>query len=319
MTAAMERTQSDGATPDSARPDNVVSMRDQGPSEVSERLLASAARLSRNAMTEIEWSEPMDPTKYGCSPEWSSLYGTAYWNELTEEQRISVTRHEFASIMNIGIWFEMILQEMVIRDQYLGAYHDPEFQFALTEVADECRHSIMFAKASQKMVGTSYKPTKRVGRLGKLFKRTAKNEVAYAGILVAEEVLDVFQRGCMRDDRVLPFIRTVNEIHVLEESRHMKFAREEVRESMEGVGWARRQFSALYVALGAYFIVTSLVQKKAFADAGLDADRAVAEMNSNSHFQSMIRSSCAHLMEFLDDVGLLTKPAMRFYRKAHML
>lgn len=312
MTAAMQHTDADaGAT--------VISMRDQGTQEVSERLLASAARLSRNAMTEIDWSLPMDPTKYGCSPEWSSLYGTAYWDELTEEQRISVTRHEFASIMNIGIWFEMILQEMVIRDQYLGAYHSPEFQFALTEIADECRHSIMFAKASEKMVGTSYKPTKWVGRLGKLFKRTAKNEVAFAGILVAEEVLDVFQRGCMRDDRVLDFIRTVNEIHVLEESRHMKFAREEVRESMEGVGWARRQFSGLYVALGAYFIVTSLVQKQAFADAGLDADRAVREMNSNSHFQSMIRGSCAHLMEFLDEVGLLTRPAMHYYRKANML
>jgi len=307
MTAAMERTE------------NVISMRDQGTEEVSARLLASAARLSRNAMTEIDWSQPMDPTKYGCSPEWSSLYGTDYWDELTEEQRISVTRHEFASIMNIGIWFEMILQEMVIRDQYLGDYHGSEFQFALTEVADECRHSLMFAKASEKMVGTSYRPSKKVARLGKIFMQTAKNEVSYAGILVAEEVLDVFQRGCMRDDRVLDFIRTVNEIHVLEESRHMKFAREEVRESLEGVSWARRQFSALAVSIGAYYIVTSLVQRKAFADAGLDADRAVREMRSNSHFHSMIRSSCVHLMEFLDEVGLLTKPAMRYYRKAHML
>ncbi|MBN0974309.1 MULTISPECIES: diiron oxygenase [unclassified Gordonia (in: high G+C Gram-positive bacteria)] len=307
MTAAMERSE------------NVISLRDQGTEEVSARLLASAARLSRNAMTEIDWSKPMDPTKFGCSPEWSSLYGTAYWDELTEEQRISVTRHEFASIMNIGIWFEMILQEMVIRDQYLGDYHGSEFQFALTEVADECRHSLMFAKASEKMVGASYHPSKKVSRLGKIFMQTAKNEVAYAGILVAEEVLDVFQRGCMRDDRVLDFIRTVNEIHVLEESRHMKFAREEVRDSLEGVSWARRQFSAFAVAVGAYFIVTSLVQPKAFADAGLDVDRAVREMRSNSHFHSMIRSSCAHLMEFLDEVGLLTKPAMRYYRKAHML
>jgi hypothetical protein len=213
----------------------------------------------------------------------------------------------------------MILQEMVIRDQYLGDYHGSEFQFALTEVADECRHSLMFAKASEKMVGTSYRPSKKVARLGKIFMQTAKNEVSYAGILVAEEVLDVFQRGCMRDDRVLDFIRTVNEIHVLEESRHMKFAREEVRDSLEGVSWARRQFSALAVSIGAYYIVTSLVQRKAFADAGLDADRAVREMRSNSHFHSMIRSSCVHLMEFLDEVGLLTKPAMRYYRKAHML
>lgn len=299
--------------------ENTVSMRDQGTDEVSRRLLESSARLSRNAMTEIDWSLPMDPTKYGCSPEWSTLYGTAYWDELSEEQRISVTRHEFASIMNIGIWFEMILQEMVIRDQYLGGYHSPEFQFALTEIADECRHSIMFAKASEKMVGTSYKPSTKVGRLGKFFKMTAKNEIAYAGILVAEEVLDVFQRGCMRDERVLPFIRTVNEIHVLEESRHMKFAREEVRESMQGVGGLRRQFSALYISMGAFFIVSSLVRPQAYADAGLDVDRAVREARGNTHFQSMIRSSCAHLMEFLDEVGLLTRPAMHYYRKVHML
>lgn len=311
MTIAVNRTDADA--------DNVVSMLDQGPDEVSQRLLASAARLSRNAMTEIDWSEPMDPTKYGCSPEWSSLYGTAYWDELTEEQRISLTRHEFSSIMCIGIWFEMILQEMVIRDQYLGEYHKPEFQFALTEIADECRHSIMFAKASEKMVGRSYRPNKKIGKAGKIFMRSAKDEVAYAGILVAEEILDVFQRGCMRDDRVLPFIRTVNEIHVIEESRHMKFAREEVRESMKGISWARRQRSAFLVAAAASFIFTSLIRPEAYEHAGLDKHRAVKEMRSNPHFQSMVRSSCAHLMEFLDEVGLLTKPAAKIYRKVHML
>lgn len=307
MTAAMERSE------------NVISLRDQGTEEVSARLLASAARLSRNAMTEIDWSKPMDPTKYGCSPEWSSLYGTAYWDELTEEQRISVTRHEFASIMNIGIWFEMILQEMVIRDQYLGDYHGSEFQFALTEVADECRHSLMFAKASEKMVGASYHPSKKVSRLGKIFMQTAKNEVAYAGILVAEEVLDVFQRGCMRDDRVLDFIRTVNEIHVLEESRHMRFAREQIRESMADVGPVRRHASASYTALAASYIFTSLVRPQAYADAGLDKYRAVSEMRRNHHFQAMVRTSCAHLMAFLDEVGLLTPAAASIYRKVHML
>ncbi len=314
MTAAMDRTVENF---DDA--DNVVSMIDQGTEEVSARLLASAARLSRNAMTEIDWSLPVDPTKYGCSPEWSSLYGTAYWDELTEEQRISVTRHEFASIMCIGIWFEMILNEMVIRDQYLGDYHGSEFQFALTEIADECRHSMMFAKASEKMVGTSYHPGKVVGRLGKLLKSVAGGEIAYTGILVAEEVLDVFQRGCMRDERVLPFIRTVNEIHVLEESRHMKFAREQVRESLQGTGRARKQLSALIISIAAYVIVSSLIQKQAYADAGLDVERAVAEKKNNAHFNAMIRSSCAHLMEFLDEVGLLTRPAMRYYRKANML
>ena len=59
--------------------------------EVSRRLLTSAARLSRNAMTEIDWNAPMDPAHYGCSPEWSTLYGTAYWDEMTEQQRVTLT------------------------------------------------------------------------------------------------------------------------------------------------------------------------------------------------------------------------------------
>ena len=105
---------------------------ERGTEVVSHRLLASAARLSRNALTEIDWDAPMDPRHYGCSPEWSTLYGTDYWAELTEEQRVRLTRHEFASIMSIGIWFEMLLQQLVIRDQYLGEYHSGEFQFALT-------------------------------------------------------------------------------------------------------------------------------------------------------------------------------------------
>ncbi|QKT05918.1 diiron oxygenase [Gordonia sp. X0973] len=315
MTAAM-KSNSPSSNP---LAEIAVSLPDQGVEEVSERLVDSAARLSRNAMTEIDWSAPMDPDKYGCSPEWSSLYDTDYWHELTEEQRISLTRHEFASIMCIGIWFEMLLQELVLNDQYLGDYHSSEFQFALTEIADECRHSMMFAKASEKMVGKSYRPNRRIGQAGRLFKLVARNEVAYAGILVAEEVLDVFQRGCMRDERVLPFIRTVNEIHVLEESRHMKYAREQVRESMRNAGWFRRQVSALVVAMGALMIVLNLIRPQAYADAGLDAKRAWHESRRNAHFASMIRSGCTHLMEFLDEVGLLTKPAMRYYRMARMI
>ena len=184
----------------------------------------------------------------------------------------------------------MLLQQLVIRDQYLGEYHSGEFQFALTEIADECRHSLMFAKATEKMVGTSYQPHPRIGKAGKLFGATTKNEVAYAGILVAEEILDVFQRGCMRDERVLPFIRTVNEIHVLEESRHMRYAREQVREAMAQAGPMKRRWSAYHTAVAASFIFTSLVRPQAYADAGLDKHRAVAEMRRNHHFQSMVRS-----------------------------
>jgi hypothetical protein len=127
------------------------------------------------------------------------------------------------------------------------------------------------------------------------------------------------QRDWMRDERVVPFVRTINNIHVVEESRHMKFARDEVRTRMKGAGWLRRQLNAFVIASTAYFIVTSMVSDDVYAAAGLDRARALREARKNEHHHSMLRSSCAGLMEFLGSAGLLTGPARRVYRLAHLL
>ena len=286
---------------------------------VAERLLASSATLSYDPHVEVDWDSPLDPLHHGASPEWSTLYGTAYWQELSESQRAELTRQESASVACTGIWFEIILQQMMLRDVYTADRTSAEFQWALTEIADECRHSIMFARGAAKLNAPAYLPTRRVLELGRLFKTIAWGETAYAAILVAEEVLDVMQRDWMRDERVAPFVRTINNIHVVEESRHMKFARDEVVKRMEGAGPLRRQATALLVAASAYHIVTSMVSDRAYAEAGLDVARAKREAAGNEHYKSMLRSSCRGLMEFLHSAGLLTAPAAAIYRKAHLL
>lgn len=152
-----------------------------------------------------------------------------------------------------------------------------------------------------------------------MFKTLAFGEAAYAAILVAEEVLDVMQRDWMRDERVVPFVRTVNNIHVVEESRHMKFARQETKERLEKAGPLRKQLNSLVVAIASYFIVTSMVNKKVYENAGLDVKRAVREAKSNQHHKSLLRSSCSGLMEFLSSAGMLTKASTWFYKRANLI
>ncbi|MET9619760.1 MULTISPECIES: diiron oxygenase [unclassified Streptomyces] len=287
--------------------------------EVARRLLDSAAKLSYDPATEVDWDTPLDKEFHGASPEWSTLYGTAYWNELTESQRKELTRQEAASVASTGIWFEMILQQMVLRDIYAKDPTGPEFQWALTEIADECRHSIMFARGAAKLGAPAYRPRRPVVELGRAFKTLAFGEAAYAAILVAEEVLDVMQRDWMRDERVVPFVRTINNIHVVEESRHMKFARDETRKRLRRAGPLRRRIHAFVIAVASYFIVTSMVNRDVYANAGLDTRRALAEARANEHHHSLMRSSCSGLMEFLASAGLLTKPALAFYKRAHLI
>ena len=286
---------------------------------VARRLLDSSEQLSYDPVKEVDWETPLDTDYHGASPEWSTLYGTSYWDDMTPEQQRELTRQEAASVASTGIWFEMILQQMVLRDFYAKDPTDPAFQWALTEIADECRHSIMFARGAAKLRAPAYRPRRFVVELGRVFKATATGEAAYAAILVAEEVLDVMQRDWMRDERVVPFVRTINNIHVVEESRHMKFAREETRERLEGAGWLRRQINGLVVAIASYFIVTSMVNPQVYENAGLDGKRARREAKANEHHKAMLRSSCSGLMEFLHSAGLLTKPSLWFYKRANLI
>ncbi|NUR44388.1 MAG: diiron oxygenase [Streptomyces sp.] len=293
--------------------------RDVQAAEVAGRLLDSAQQLSYDPLSEVDWDTPLDEDFHGASPEWSTLYGTSYWAELTEAQRKELTRQEAASVASTGIWFEMILQQLILRDVYAKDPTDETVQWALTEIADECRHSIMFARGAKKLRAPAYRPRRVAVELGRAFKTLAFGEAAYAAILVAEEVLDVMQRDWMRDERVVPFVRTINNIHVVEESRHMKFAREETRRHLAKAGRVRRRIHAFVIAVAAYVIVTSMVNKAVYANAGLDAKRAIAEARGNEHHKAMLRSSCAGLMEFLASAGLLTRPALAFYKRAHLI
>ncbi|MEV0522342.1 diiron oxygenase [Streptomyces sp. NPDC050439] len=287
--------------------------------DVARRLLDSAAELAYDPATEVDWETPLDRDFHGASPEWCSLYGTAYWQEMTEAQRKELTRQEAASVASTGIWFEMILQQMVLRDVYMKDPASDEVQWALTEIAEECRHSIMFARGARKLGAPAYRPKRFAMELGRAFKTVAFGEAAYAAILVAEEVLDVMQRDWMRDERVVPFVRTINNIHVVEESRHMKFARDQTTKRLSGAGPLRRQINAFVVAIASYYIVTSMVNPKVYENAGLDEKRALAEAKANEHHKSMMRSSCSGLMEFLASSRLLTKPALAFYKRAHLI
>lgn len=287
--------------------------------DLAARLLRSSAALSYDPDAEIDWDAALPEGEYGLPPEWCSLYGTPLWEEMTEDQRVTLTRHEIASIMCTGIWFEMILQQMIIRDQYAKDPTTDEFKFALTEIADECRHSLMFARTCEKLGAPAYFPSKSAVRLARFFKTVAMGEAAYGAGLVAEEVLDVMQRDQMRDPNVLNLCRTTARIHVAEESRHMKFARAEVREHLKHVSTRRRRYHATLIAIVAYVIVTNLVDERVYAAAGLDTRRAVEAAKNNPHRAALMRNACSGLMEFLGEAGLLTRPAIRVYQRVNMI
>jgi hypothetical protein len=306
-------------TDDTTRPTRPTGKAPVDRQEMSTRLLRSAAKKSYDPVVDIDWTAEIPADLYGLSPEWSSLYGTPLWDEMTDEQRVTLTVHEYCSISGVGIWFEVLLMQLVLRDVYGDDPAQPHFQWALTEIADECRHSVMFARTAERFGAPSYQPNAKVLALGKAFAAKGAGPAAYAAILVAEEILDIFQRDLMRDERVQPLTRATSQIHVVEEARHMRFAREEItRRTPELSRWALRKQRTV-IAVVASIIAENLVQPQVYAAAGLDVGRAVAAAKANEHYAAKLRESAGGLVGYLRGVGLIGGPSERLWKRANLL
>ncbi len=68
------------------------------------------------------------------------------WDRMSEEQRLDLSRHEAAALASLGIWFEIILMQLLVRHIYDKPVTSNHVRYALTEIADECRHSMMFGR-----------------------------------------------------------------------------------------------------------------------------------------------------------------------------
>jgi hypothetical protein len=283
------------------------------------RLLKSSADKFYDPDVDIDWDAPI-PADLHFQPEHRiSLYGTDLWERMTPEQRMDLGRHEAASIASTGIFFEVLLMQLLLKQVYK---HDPttdHVHYLLTEIADECRHSTMFGKACKRFGVPAYGPRKWVKRLAKVLPLVGRGPSVYAAILVAEEVLDRMQRENMNDETVQPLIRMVNRIHVLEEARHVAFARQEVAQGMAEAGRLAKQYHRVMTAVVSYFVAQSLVNPEVYAAVGLDKRAAAKAARNNPHFRATIAYWGERIMAFLKEADLVGGPAMPLWRRSMLL
>ena len=286
---------------------------------VTDRLLRSSAKQFYDPEVDLDWDAPLADGLWFMQPERLSLYGTPIWERLTEEQRIELSRHEVASIASVGLWFELILMQMMARELYDADHTSDRTHYALTEMGDECRHSIMFGRAIARCGAPAYGPTAHVHRLGRGFKAVASGVSAYASILVAEEILDRWQRELMKDERVQPLIRMVSRIHVLEEARHMTFAREEVERAIPRMGKAQLAFHRTMVAQTAFMVARTLVNPQVYAGVGLDPRAAKKAAFTNPHYRDTMAWMGERVVGFLEEQDLIGPMQRRVWQRSLLM
>lgn len=283
------------------------------------RLLGSTSRNSYDPELDIDWDAPLDLGQRFMPLERVSLYGTPLWDRMTEEQRVELSRQEIASVASTGLWFELILIQLLARWAYHQDPQDPRTQYALAEIGDETRHILMFAKFIDRVGAPTYQPSRLVRQLARVYKATAAGPALFAPTLVAEEITDRFQRETVNDETVHPVVRMVNRIHVVEEARHVRFAREELARQMAEIGPVAKVVSNLVSALAAGLIVSSLVSPDVYRDVGLDPAEAIRAARRNPNAAANRRWMAEKIIAFLAEQGLVTWYARPIYRLVHLV
>ncbi|WP_112271080.1 AurF N-oxygenase family protein [Lentzea terrae] len=287
--------------------------------KTAERLLKSSAEKFYDPEVDIDWSAPLVEGLFYIPEQRISLYGTPLYDSLTPQQRIELSKHELASIASVGLWFELLLMQMLVKVVYNTDPTSRHAQYALTEVADECRHSTMFARLVERIGCPPYGPTKHTHRLGKLLPTIGYGPAMYGSILVAEEILDRLQREAMNDETIQPIVRMVNRIHVLEEARHVRFAREELLRGMSELKRYELPYQKWLVGYVSMMITRTIINPAVYAAVGLDVREARRQALANPRFQETIRWSGERIMSFLDEAGLVGRPGMRSWRRSFLI
>lgn len=116
-----------------------------------------------------------------------------------------------------------------------------------------------------------------------------------------------------------PLTRATSQIHVVEEARHMRFAREEIARRTPGLSaWQLRKHRTMVAAVAA-IVADNLVQPGVYAAAGLDPAEARAAVRANRHYATKLRGAASGLVAFLREVGLIGGPSELAWRRARLV
>jgi predicted metal-dependent hydrolase len=164
---------------------------------------------------------------------------------LTDEQKVTLSREEMASVVVAGIRFEAILMsgfaEQIAHSDRIA---DPRIVYMLHEIGEETRHSRLFLRLVDQLAPTAKSPADD-GIANFLFRHVTRFVIHRPTalcvlVLAGEEIPDLIQKKLVEHPDTDPFLKSVNRYHRQEEARHLAYARMVLPELWAEASWVDR-------------------------------------------------------------------------------
>jgi hypothetical protein len=282
---------------------------------VADRLIGGSVRRSYNSLIDVDWDAPQDPDLFYVPPEMISLYETPLWESMSHRERVELSRQELANTLSRAVWFENTLNQGLLRAML---HQDPtsrNVHYALTEIGDETRHMVMFGRTVSAIGALPYRLSTIEAMTVQLFPFFYRGLMLWVAALCGEEVIDDIQRAFARHPDLQPIVAQVMRIHVTEEARHIRYAREGVRRRVQRAPWWERQSVATLNCAAGFILRRLSYDKRVYERCGLDAVEAMRQAKQNEQVNSRRREAFESLHDFLEENGLLNSVSRFVWRR----
>lgn len=191
--------------------------------QLMSRLSALSVSNYYNPYVEFEWPEIQNDT-FWMSPELLSVADTKYYDMLTEQQLQILSKWESINMYSMSVFGERDLIAGVLRNMHTARSKE-EVEYFHHFIEEETKHMWLFTQFCNKYGGKVYEP--KIFNVSTLpfDEKEILAFIAFAQILIFEEVGDFFNVRLQKDARLPSVVRALNRLHHQDESRHLAMGR----------------------------------------------------------------------------------------------
>lgn len=286
-----------------------------------DRFSAILGRLSEksvsdhyNPYTYFEWPDELPEHAWWMSPSLLSVAGTDVEQELTEPQRMALSKWESINFYSMNVHgIRELLIEVIDRIHTRGFEIPSEFFHHF--IGEENEHMWFFAEFCLRYGKKLYPGLRLGGGKSNNHPPGLGNLLVFSRILIFEELVDHYNTTMANDEMLHETIREINRIHHRDESRHIAFGRELVAMLFHDVRpeLSHQQLADTEAYLKEYVAVTlnSFCSSAAYRDAGLGEITGLrARVLTDPGRAETVRRSVRKPMGFFVKQGIFTDESL---------
>ncbi|CAK2488301.1 putative Para-aminobenzoate N-oxygenase AurF [Vibrio crassostreae] len=199
--------------------------------EKSYKKLISISNLERkDFFSDLKWPDEVNQHELWMPERLISIYGTAYYENLTHEQIVSLSKYECVNLFCLNVYGIKSLISLISNVIY--KYDNDAFnEYLHCFIDEENKHMWYFHKFCSTYVGKLYSSKfEEITRLDQITNEKEKLLLILTLILTFEMIGDIYNKETFKDITVNAFVREINRWHHEEESRHISFGKISLKE-----------------------------------------------------------------------------------------